>query len=55
VGSYIAKQTPEFDPRNYGDKKLGELVSATNLFQIQESAVGDGPSKDIYLKDKRKN
>jgi uncharacterized LabA/DUF88 family protein len=54
VGSNIAKQTPEFDPRNYGYKKLGELASATKLFQIEERAVGDGPSKATYLKDKRK-
>ncbi|MEE4606253.1 MAG: NYN domain-containing protein [Desulfobacteraceae bacterium] len=54
VGSNIAKQAPEFDPRNYGYKKLGELASATKLFQIEERAVGDGPSKAIYLKDKRK-
>ena len=54
VGSNIAKQAPEFDPRNYGYKKLGELASATKLFQVEERAVGDGPSKAIYLKDKRK-
>jgi len=54
VGSNIAKQAPEFDPRNYGYKKLGELAPATKLFQIEERAVGDGASKAIYLKDKRK-
>ena len=54
VGSNIAKQAPEFDPRNYGYKKLGELVAATMLFQIEERAVGDGHSTAIYLKDKRK-
>lgn len=54
VGSNIAKQAPEFDPRNYGYKKLGELMSATNIFQIEERTVGDGPSKALYLKDKRK-
>ncbi|HUV76956.1 MAG TPA: NYN domain-containing protein [Desulfobacterales bacterium] len=54
VGSNIAKQTPEFDPRNYGYKKLGELASATKLFQIEERTVGDGPSTAIYLKDKRR-
>ena len=54
VGSNIAKQAPEFDPRNYGYKKLGELASATKLFQIEERTVGDGPSKSVYLKDKRK-
>ncbi len=54
VGSNIAKQTPEFDPRNYGYKKLGELITATKLFQIEERTVGDGTSKAIYLKDRRK-
>ncbi len=54
VGSNIAKQAPEFDPRNYGYKKLGELASATRLFQIEGRPVGDGPSKAIYLKDRRK-
>lgn len=54
VGSNIAKQAPEFDPRNYGYKKLGELVSASKLFKIDEKTVGDGPSKAVYLKDIRK-
>ena len=54
VGSNIAKQAPEFDPRNYGYKKLGELVTATKLFHIEERMVGEGPSKAVYLKDKRK-
>ncbi len=54
VGSNIAKQAPEFDPRNYGYKKLGELASATKLFKIDERVVGDGPSKAIYLMDNRK-
>jgi uncharacterized LabA/DUF88 family protein len=54
VGSNIAKQAPEFDPRNYGYKKLGELVSATKLFQIEQRLVGDGPSRATFLKDTRK-
>jgi len=54
VGSYIAKQAPEFDPRNYGYKKLGELAAATKLFQISEKTVGEGPSKAVYLRDTRK-
>lgn len=54
VGSYIAKQSPDFDPRNYGYPKLGELVDATNLFEMEERPVGEGQSKAIYIKDKRK-
>jgi uncharacterized LabA/DUF88 family protein len=54
VGSNIAKQVTDFDPRNYGYKKLGELISATRLFEMEERKVGDGQSKAIYIKDKRK-
>jgi len=54
VGSNISKQAPEFDPRNYGYKKLRELVAETMLFEIQERPVSDGQSKAIYVRDKRK-
>jgi len=54
VGSNIAKQAPDFDPRNYGYTKLGELIAATKLFEIEERPVGDGHSKSVYVKDKRK-
>jgi uncharacterized LabA/DUF88 family protein len=53
VGSNIAKQSPEFDPRNYGYGKLGELVAATKLFDTEERQVGDGNTKALYIRDKR--
>ena len=53
VGSNIAKQSPEFDPRNYGYGKLGELVTATKLFDIEERQVGTSNSKVLYVRDKR--
>ena len=55
VGSNIAKQSPEFDARNYGYAKLRELVAATKLFDIEERAIGDGNSKAIFVRDKRSN
>lgn len=54
VGSYIAKQSPEFDPRNYGYRKLGELVEAVKLFHIEERSTGHGHAAAIYVRDKRK-
>ncbi|HCN08667.1 MAG TPA: Maebl [Lentisphaeria bacterium] len=54
VGSNIAKQSPEFDPRNYGYRKLGDLVSATKLFDIDERQIGTTNSKALYIRDKRK-
>jgi len=54
VGSNIAKQSPEFDPRNYGYGKLGELIYATRLFDIEERRIGTTDSKALYVRDKRK-
>jgi uncharacterized LabA/DUF88 family protein len=54
VGSNVAKQSPEFDPRNYGYVKLGDLVSATKLFDREERTIGASNSKAIYIRDKRK-
>lgn len=53
VGSNLAKQSSEFDPRNYGYSKLGELIAATKFFDVEERRSGDGQSKAIFLRDKR--
>jgi uncharacterized LabA/DUF88 family protein len=53
VGSYISKASAQFDPRNYGYHKLGELIKATKLFDMEERKVGDGQSRSVYVKDKR--
>ena len=39
VGSHIAKQLPEFDPRNYGFARLSELVEASGIADMER--VGD--------------
>ena len=54
VGSNIAKQSPDFDSRNYGYSKLGELVIATQLFDIEKRKIGSTNSKAMFLRDKRK-
>ena len=54
VGSNIAKQAPEFDPRNYGYGKLGELAVAIKLFDVDQRTQSDGHSRAIYIRDKRK-
>ena len=53
VGSNIAKQSPEFDSRNYGYAKLSALVAATKLFDAEEREVGATNSKAVYIRDKR--
>ncbi|MFP4562011.1 MAG: NYN domain-containing protein [Spirochaetia bacterium] len=54
VGQNIANKSPEFDPRNYGFKKLGELIESIGLFEINEVAHENSPAKTIYVRDKRK-
>ena len=53
VGTNIAKQAPEFDPRNYGYRKLSELVAASGLFEIENRKVGDGTTTATYVRSRR--
>ena len=54
VGTNIARQSPEFDPRNYGYTKLGELVKAMDLFDIEKRNNQGNQSTVIYIRDRRK-
>jgi len=54
VGSNISKQLPEFDSRNYGYRKLKDLVKAMGLFELREVSEGAGHAKAIYIRDKRR-
>ena len=54
VGNHIAKISPEFDPRNHGFTKLGDLYRATQLFDIDERSVRDSPAKQLYVKLKER-
>lgn len=54
VGQKVANNTPDFDPRNYGYKKLGELIRAMQLFDIDEREMPNSPAHNIYIRDKRR-
>jgi uncharacterized LabA/DUF88 family protein len=54
VGTYIANRQPEFDPRNYGFRKLGDLIKASGLFEIDERASPTDSGKQVYLRLKAK-
>ena len=47
LGSTIAKQAPDFDARNYGYRKLSELIAAIGLFDIEKRKIGDGTKTAI--------
>lgn len=50
IGQNLAKKSPDFDPRNYGFKKLSDLITATNLFDIDERVLNNSPGKQIYFR-----
>lgn len=53
VGSLVNKANPEFDPRNYGKKKLGELVKSQPYLEVRSQQAEDGsPTAQIYVRVK---
>ncbi len=52
-GSYLTKLKSDFDSRNYGYKKLSDLVRAkTDLFLFEERSVPDSDYKVLYIRAK---
>ncbi len=54
VGSNVSKQAPEFDSRNYGYRKLKDLLKAMGLYELREESAGAGHAKSIYVRIKRR-
>jgi uncharacterized LabA/DUF88 family protein len=52
VGQKIANRSSEFDPRNYGFKKLGDLFRSLPDFEIEEVTQNNG-NKQIYIRRKK--
>lgn len=50
VGSYISNNNSSFSSINYGYKKLGDLIKASELFDIEMRNNGSA----MYIKDARK-
>ncbi|AEJ20644.1 NYN domain-containing protein [Gracilinema caldarium] len=55
VGQNITNRSSEFDPRNYGFKKLGDLFRAIPQFEIEERAQENGPGRQVYIRWKRRS
>jgi len=54
IGSHIANQAPEFDPRNWGYTKLVDLVNAIGLFEVERQKDEGGRSTSIRVREKPK-
>lgn len=53
VGSYINKNHPSFDPRNYGYEKLGKLIRNLNYILVDAREFNDHSNNvHIYIKIK---
>lgn len=50
-GSYLTKLQPDFDSRNFGFRKLSDLVKAkTDLFETEERTIPGSANKQLYLR-----
>jgi Fe-S-cluster formation regulator IscX/YfhJ len=54
VGQNIQKKSPEFDARNYGFRKLYELIHSLDLFDEDERQSKDQVGKIIYIRERVK-
>ncbi|KGE71900.1 NYN domain-containing protein [Spirochaeta lutea] len=54
LGQKITNKFPDFDTRNYGYQKLGELIRAIGLFDVDARISPSGLSKTIYVRDSRR-
>ncbi len=52
VGANINKNTPSFDPRNYGYDKLGKLVKSLNYLEVDERSFDDGLNMHYFVKER---
>lgn len=53
LGNLILKKQPDFDPRNYGFKKLVPLIKSLNIFEINERGTGKNNIILVYVRIKR--
>jgi uncharacterized LabA/DUF88 family protein len=54
VGNKINNRMADFDPRNYGFKKLGDIFRAIPQFEIEERPQANGMGRLVYIRWKRK-
>ena len=50
VGHVLVKRMPDFDPRNYGYKKLSDLVTDVASMEVRRDETPNGPSIMVRVK-----
>ncbi|MDR3170885.1 MAG: NYN domain-containing protein [Treponema sp.] len=54
VGQKITLRSSEFDPRNYGFKKLGDLFRAISQFETEERPQENSTGRQVYIRWKKR-
>ena len=54
VGTILFKRMPDFDPRNFGYKKLSDLVSDLNTIEVRREETPNGPSILVRVRPTRR-
>jgi uncharacterized LabA/DUF88 family protein len=54
VGQKITLRSSEFDPRNYGFRKLGDLFRAIPQFETEERPQENGTGRQVYIRWKKR-
>jgi Fe-S-cluster formation regulator IscX/YfhJ len=50
LGNQLLKKQPDFDPRNYGFKKLVPFIKSLHQFEIDERETGKGRIKHVFVR-----
>jgi uncharacterized LabA/DUF88 family protein len=51
LGNLIIKKRPDFDPRNFGFKKLSGMMKYLTRFEVDVRVTADPHAKPMYIKD----
>ena len=51
LGNLIIKKRPDFDPRNFGFKKLSNMMKHLTRFEVDVRVTADPHAKPMYIKD----
>ncbi|MDR3019292.1 MAG: NYN domain-containing protein [Treponema sp.] len=54
VGQKINNRSTDFDSRNYGFKKLGDMFRAIPQFEVEERPRANSPYRQLYIRWKKK-
>ena len=54
VGQKINNRSTDFDPRNYGFKKLGDMFRAIPQFEMEERPRANSSGRQLYIRWKKK-